>query len=94
MSRFALILCLALAAVSVHAESLTPDRLGIVYNKDNPASVRIAQYYAMKRGVPIAGMETCFVALSTSSCCVRNAASRSAAARLAPRGAIARPESA
>jgi uncharacterized protein (TIGR03790 family) len=47
---------LALGVVSVYAESLTPDRLGIVYANGNPASVRIANYYAAQRGVPTANL--------------------------------------
>jgi uncharacterized protein (TIGR03790 family) len=50
--RSALVLGLLAVAVHGHAEGLTPDRLGIVFAKDNPASVRIAAYYAAMRGVP------------------------------------------
>jgi uncharacterized protein (TIGR03790 family) len=49
-------LSLALSMVAVHAENLTPDRLGIVYASDNPASVRVAKYYAAQRGVPAANL--------------------------------------
>jgi uncharacterized protein (TIGR03790 family) len=31
---------------------LSPDRLGIIYNRDSPASAHIAQYYASHRHVP------------------------------------------
>jgi uncharacterized protein (TIGR03790 family) len=47
---------LALGMVSLHAESLTPDRLGIVYTDGNPVSARIAKYYAAQRGVPAANL--------------------------------------
>jgi uncharacterized protein (TIGR03790 family) len=43
---------LALAALNVRSEGLTPDRLGVVYNQDNPASARVAKYYAARRGIP------------------------------------------
>jgi uncharacterized protein (TIGR03790 family) len=43
------VLCLA---VRLHAEGLTPERLGVVYSEDNSASVRIASFYAAQRGVP------------------------------------------
>jgi uncharacterized protein (TIGR03790 family) len=36
----------------LHAEGLGPDRLGVIYNRDSPASVHIAQYYASRRKVP------------------------------------------
>lgn len=39
-----------------HAEVLGPDRLGVVYNTDDPASVRIAEYYAALRHVPAANL--------------------------------------
>jgi len=54
--RLLFALSLALGVVPVHAESLTPDRLGIVYANGNPASVRIARYYAAQRGVPAANL--------------------------------------
>jgi uncharacterized protein (TIGR03790 family) len=54
--RLLLSLSLALSMVAVHAENLTPDRLGIVYASDNPASVRVAKYYAAQRGVPAANL--------------------------------------
>jgi uncharacterized protein (TIGR03790 family) len=56
MLRLLLSLSLALSMVAVHAENLTPDRLGIVYASDNPASVRVAKYYAAQRGVPAANL--------------------------------------
>jgi uncharacterized protein (TIGR03790 family) len=56
MLRFALALGLLLMAACAHAEGLTPDRLGVVYAKDDPASVRIALYYAAQRQVPTANL--------------------------------------
>jgi uncharacterized protein (TIGR03790 family) len=56
VSRLSLALSLILLAVLVRAEGLTPDRLGIVFAKDNPASVRIAAYYAAQRSVPAANL--------------------------------------
>jgi uncharacterized protein (TIGR03790 family) len=50
--RFVFALGLVLLALHVHAETLTVDRLGVVYNSANPASARIAAYYAAQRGVP------------------------------------------
>jgi uncharacterized protein (TIGR03790 family) len=54
--RFFFALSLALGMLRVHAETLTPDRLGVVYASDNPASVRIAKYYAAERNVPAANL--------------------------------------
>jgi uncharacterized protein (TIGR03790 family) len=52
LRRAAFLLGLMLAALHIHAEGLTPDRLGVIYNRDDPASSRIAQYYAQRRAVP------------------------------------------
>jgi uncharacterized protein (TIGR03790 family) len=38
--------------LAVHAQDLTAERLAVVYNKDNAASVRIARTYAELRHVP------------------------------------------
>ena len=43
-------------AACIRAQTLTADRLGVVYNTDNPASVRIAEYYAALRHVPAANL--------------------------------------
>jgi uncharacterized protein (TIGR03790 family) len=56
MRRFLYALAFALGGVLVHAENLSPDRLGIVYANGNPASMRIAKYYALQRGVPAANL--------------------------------------
>ncbi len=39
-------------AAFVHAENLTAERLGVVYNKDDPASAHVAEYYVARRRVP------------------------------------------
>jgi len=54
--RVAIALGLVLMALRIHAESLTPDRLGVVYNSADPASGRVAAYYAARRGVPAANL--------------------------------------
>jgi uncharacterized protein (TIGR03790 family) len=56
MLRLVLALGLLLTAACVHAEGLTPDRLGVVYAKDDPASARIALYYAARREIPAANL--------------------------------------
>jgi uncharacterized protein (TIGR03790 family) len=56
VARFAVALGILLLAASIHAEGLSPERLGVVYNENNPASVRIASYYAAQRGVPAANL--------------------------------------
>jgi len=43
---------IVLMAALVHAEGLTAERLGVVFNKNNPASERIAEYYVARRRVP------------------------------------------
>ncbi len=52
MPRFLFALGLVLLAGGAHAETLTADRLGVVYNATNAASSRIAAFYAAQRGVP------------------------------------------
>ena len=56
MLRLVLALGLLLTAACAHAEGLTPDRLGVVYAKDDPASARVALYYAARRGIPAINM--------------------------------------
>jgi uncharacterized protein (TIGR03790 family) len=53
--RLALLIC-ALLAQPVCAEGLSPDRLGVIFKENDPASVRLAQYYALRRGVPAANV--------------------------------------
>jgi uncharacterized protein (TIGR03790 family) len=52
MLRSVLFLGLGLLAAAAGAEGLTPERLGVIYNKDDPGSARTAAYYASRRGVP------------------------------------------
>ena len=51
-----LLLGLALLAFNASAEDLTPDRLGVIYNRNDPASTRIAQYYVLRRNIPAANL--------------------------------------
>jgi uncharacterized protein (TIGR03790 family) len=39
-----------------HAEGLTPDRLGVLYNINDPSSTLVAHYYATQRAVPEANL--------------------------------------
>src|SRR5580698_557995 len=52
MFRSVLLLGLGLLAAAAGAEGLTPERLGVIYNRDDPGSTRTAVYYASRRGVP------------------------------------------
>jgi len=52
VGRRALLVGLLILACRVHAEGLSPDRLGVIYNQDDASSTRIARYYAAHRGVP------------------------------------------
>jgi uncharacterized protein (TIGR03790 family) len=52
MLRRVLLLGLALFAVEIKAAGLTPDQLGLIYNRNDPASGRIAQYYSAHRNIP------------------------------------------
>lgn len=61
MPRFALAFGLGLLAVHAHAQALTPDRLGVVYNEANSASVRIAAYYAARRHIPAVNLVGLFL---------------------------------
>jgi uncharacterized protein (TIGR03790 family) len=50
--RLLCILALICSADCAHSGGLTPDRLGVVFQKGNPVSERVARYYALRRGVP------------------------------------------
>jgi uncharacterized protein (TIGR03790 family) len=52
MPRRLLVLGLVLCTFHTAAEGLTPDRLGVVYNRDDAASTRVALYYAAHRNIP------------------------------------------
>jgi uncharacterized protein (TIGR03790 family) len=56
VSRNILAIGAALLALAAHAEGLSADRLGVLYDSAKPASVRIAAYYAEQRGVPAANL--------------------------------------
>jgi len=50
--RRILLLGLLLCAADLCAESLGPDRLGVIYNQNDGPSTRIAEYYAVRRHIP------------------------------------------
>lgn len=52
MIRGVLLLGLLAAAVWAHAEELTAQRLGVIYNQEEASSVRVAQKFSRLRGVP------------------------------------------
>jgi uncharacterized protein (TIGR03790 family) len=52
LARYLLALGLVFFGLRAVAEGLGPDVLGVIFNRDNPASARIAQYYAAQRHVP------------------------------------------
>ncbi len=47
---------LALFACQALCDGLSPDRLGVIYNQNNAASLRVAQYYALRRHIPAANL--------------------------------------
>jgi uncharacterized protein (TIGR03790 family) len=47
-----LLLGLAFLVANAGAEGLGPNELGVIYNRDDAASVRIAHYYALRRQIP------------------------------------------
>jgi uncharacterized protein (TIGR03790 family) len=56
MRRSVVLLALGLLTLRVCAEGLSPARLGIIFNENDPASRRVAQYYAERRGIAPANM--------------------------------------
>src|ERR1700684_2855467 len=52
MTRLLFAFGIVLLGARVDAESLTDERVSVVYNLANPASARIAAFYAARRGVP------------------------------------------
>jgi uncharacterized protein (TIGR03790 family) len=50
------VLLLALLASTAAAEGLTADSLGVIYNRSDPVSTRIADYYASSRHIPSANL--------------------------------------
>ena len=56
MLRHVLLTGLVLIAWRAHAEGLSADRLGVIYNRDDRVSTDIAQFYAAQRHVPIGNL--------------------------------------
>jgi uncharacterized protein (TIGR03790 family) len=54
--RRLLLFCASLVSLVAQADGLTADRLGVIYNKADPASVRIAEYYRERRAIPAANL--------------------------------------
>jgi uncharacterized protein (TIGR03790 family) len=54
--RRVLFLSLVLYAVHAAAEGLGPDELGVIYNRDDKSSARIAEYYALRRHIPVGNL--------------------------------------
>jgi uncharacterized protein (TIGR03790 family) len=52
MGRIVLLLGIWLCGAQACAEGLTADRLGVIFNQNDAASVRIANYYAAQRHIP------------------------------------------
>ena len=52
LRRALLVLGLAIGALHAAAEGLGPDSLGVIYNRNDAASTRVAQYYAARRHIP------------------------------------------
>ena len=51
--RGLMLLGAALISMSAHGEGLGPESLGVIFNRSNESSVRIAEYYAARRHVPV-----------------------------------------
>jgi uncharacterized protein (TIGR03790 family) len=56
MRRFGLLILLLACTVSARGETLTPDRLGVIYDRNDAASRRLATYYVAQRHVPAANL--------------------------------------
>ncbi|MGH8323439.1 MAG: TIGR03790 family protein, partial [Steroidobacteraceae bacterium] len=56
MRGHVLLVGLALFAAQATAESLGPDELGVIYNRNDASSTRIAQYYAVRRRIPASNL--------------------------------------
>jgi uncharacterized protein (TIGR03790 family) len=54
--RHVLLTGLVLIAWRTHAEGLSADRLGVIYNRDDRMSTDIAQFYAAQRHVPLSNL--------------------------------------
>src|ERR1700677_1212585 len=51
-----LLLGLTLVVCTAWGEGLSPDRLGVIYNRDDRSSIDVARYYAKRRGIPEANL--------------------------------------
>jgi hypothetical protein len=47
-----LLVGMMLIAGKAWGEGLSPDRLGVIYNRNDRSSVELAHYYARQRGIP------------------------------------------
>ncbi len=56
MRRFLTVLAAFAFICSANAEGLVPDRLGVLYNLDDPSSPQIASFYAARRSIPPANV--------------------------------------
>jgi uncharacterized protein (TIGR03790 family) len=56
MRRFGLLALFLACTLSAHGEGLTPARLAVIYDLNNAASRRIAEYYVAERHVPVANL--------------------------------------
>jgi uncharacterized protein (TIGR03790 family) len=52
VARYFLLLGLVFFDLRAAAEGLGPDVLGVIFNRADPASTRVAQYYAARRHIP------------------------------------------
>jgi uncharacterized protein (TIGR03790 family) len=52
MPRLILVLGLVMYACRASADGLTPDRVGVIYNRDDTVSTAVAKYYAARRNIP------------------------------------------
>ncbi|MEJ0005131.1 MAG: TIGR03790 family protein [Steroidobacteraceae bacterium] len=53
MAELLLVLALAFPGLNAAAEGLGPEALGVIYNRDDPASTHIAEYYRARRHIPM-----------------------------------------
>jgi uncharacterized protein (TIGR03790 family) len=52
VARYSLLFVLAILCLRASAEGLGPEDLGVIFNRNDPASTRIAEYYAARRHIP------------------------------------------
>lgn len=56
MRRFLAVLAVSASICAANAEGLNPERLGVLYNLDDPSSLEIARFYAARRSIPPANV--------------------------------------